>query len=99
MPPTPMHERIIPVLSYTCATAFAGYLALLVMAVLFASSQTALSAAAREAESRVGALETEYYAAIGALNSTDAVGAGLVTPTRVEYVAEDGTPTVTRADR
>ncbi len=91
--------KLIPALSAACALALTAYLGLLATAVLFAASQTELAASVREAESRVGALETQYYAQIASLNEIDAASIGLVLPERVEYVALDGTPTVTRASR
>ena len=95
----PMLSRLIPVMGVMCAALLGIYLVLLTTAVFFAASQTELSLKLREAESRVGSLETEYYAEIARISGVDLYASGLVTPTRTEYVALDGTPTTfTRAE-
>lgn len=94
-----MPNRLISILGTSCLVAVVAYLFLLTAAVFFAASHSQVSAVAREAELRVAALETEYYSAISELNRTDAGVYGLTLPSEVSYVAEDGTPTFTRADR
>lgn len=81
-----------------CAGLLGLYLVLLTTAIFFAASETELSLALREAESRVASLETEYYAEIARISDADLYANGLVTPSRTEYVAADGTPTFTRAE-
>lgn len=94
-----MLSRLIPVMGVMCAVLLGVYLMLLTTAIFFAASQTELSLSLREAESRVGALETEYYAEIARISGADLYANGLVTPTKTEYVAADGRPsTFTRAE-
>ena len=94
-----MPKATVAVLSYSSLAAFVGYLALIATTVFFASVENSLSLEAREAESRIALLETEYYDAIEDLSATDLGSAGLTDPSRVTYVSEDGAPAVTRADR
>ncbi len=93
-----MPPKSIAILSLSCGAVFAAYLALIVATVFFATWQSGLSAAARDSEARIAALETEYFAAIDALQATDLSHVGLHEPTKVEYVAANGTPAVTRAN-
>lgn len=92
-----MSNRLTKILSVLCGIAFGTYMVLFVATIIFASVRTDVSAELRDAQVRVGALETQYYEAIAVLNDTDVTSAGLVVPDDVEYVALDGTPTVTRA--
>lgn len=92
-----MSNRLTKILTVLCSIAFGSYLVLFIATIVFASVRTDLSAELRDAQVRVGALETQYYEAIAILNETDVASAGLVVPEDVEYVALDGTPTVTRA--
>lgn len=92
-----MPNRLIPILSVSCGAVFAGYIALVAATVFFAAWETDLSLSARDAESRIAALETEYYDAIATLNNTDVASAGFHTPGKVEYVAANGKPTFTFA--
>ncbi len=94
-----MPSKTLTILAVVNAVLFAGYVACIATAIFFATLRTELSAAVREAETRVGALETDYYQAIARLNATDIGSIGYVTPNQVVYIALDGTPTFTRADR
>ena len=64
-----------------------------------ASDLAELTAQVRASEIRVGALETEYYQAMSRIDESEIASRGFVTPHNVNYVAVDGTPTLTRADR
>jgi hypothetical protein len=92
-----MPNRLIPVLSLSCATLFAVYVALVVATIFFAALETKLSASMRDTESRISSLETEYYDAIAKLNDTNVLSAGYHQPLSVEYVAANGKPTFTFA--
>lgn len=93
-----MPKNAIAILSLSCGASFAAYLLLVLATVFFASMQTGLALEAREAESRIAALETEYYGAIDRLSGADLASAGLGNPKKVEYVSLHGAPAVTRAD-
>ncbi len=92
-----MPNRLIPILSLSCATLFVAYVALVIATIFFAALETKLAASMRDAESRIASLETEYYDAIEKLNSTNVASAGFHQPRSVEYVAANGKPTVTFA--
>lgn len=94
-----MPPKTIALLSFSCGTVFAAYIALMIAAVFFAAWENTLAASAREAETRIAALEAEYFAAIDTLQAADLSHIGLAEPSRVEYVAEAGAPAVTRAER
>ncbi len=94
-----MPNKTIPILGFSCAAVFTAYLALVIAAIFFATWETKLSAAAADAESRIAALETDYYDAIAVLNNTNVASAGFARPDRVDYVAENGKPTVTFAPK
>lgn len=94
-----MPNRSITILGFSCATVFTAYIGLVIATVFFATWETQLAASAGDAESRIAALETEYYAAIASLNSTNVASAGFGRPARVEYVAENGKPTFTFAPK
>lgn len=94
-----MPPKTIALLSVSCGSVCAAYLALMIAAVFFAAWENTLSSSARDAEMRIAALETEYFAAIDTLQGADLATIGLAEPSRVEYVAEAGTPAVTRATR
>lgn len=93
-----MPKNTITILSVTCGVLVFMYVALIGVAIFFATLRTELGAEVRQAETRVAALETKYYEAIAKLNATDVTALGYVSPTQVGYVALDGTHTVTRAD-
>lgn len=94
-----MPNKTIPILGFSCGAVFTAYIALVIAAIFFATWETQLAAAAGDAESRIAALETEYYDAIADLNTTNVASAGFGHPSRVEYVAENGKPTVTLAPK
>lgn len=94
-----MPPKTIAILSLSCGSLFTAYIALMIATVFFATWQTGLAAAARDAETRIAALETEYFEAIDTLGAADMHAKGLGEPARVQYVAANGTPSVTRADR
>lgn len=92
-----MSNRLIPLLSISCSILIGVYLVLVATTIFFAAWETKLSASVRASESRIVALETEYYAAIDAINTTNLASAGYTRPKSVEYVNQTGSPTVTFA--
>ncbi|HYD93606.1 MAG TPA: hypothetical protein VEB18_04120 [Candidatus Paceibacterota bacterium] len=92
-------SRAITYLSFSCAALVVAYLALVATTIFFATLRTDRMVSLRELESKVSALETEYYDAIAHLSATDVIAQGYVTPTSVEYVMSSGAPAVTRAGR
>lgn len=94
-----MPNKTITILAVTTMALLAGYVACMATAIFFATLRTELTAQVRASEIRVGALETEYYQAIGRIDESEVALRGFVTPNNVNYVAVDGTPTLTRADR
>lgn len=94
-----MPSKTITALSVLSICMLVAYVACIATAMFFATVRTELSASVRQVETRVGALETDYYDAITRLNAMDVTSIGYVTPDDVEYVALDGSPTVTRANR
>lgn len=95
----PMPNRAITYLSISCGVLLTAYVALVAVTIYFATMRTELTSALRDLESNVSALETDYYGAISKLDAIDVTSAGFVTPLKVGYIAENGTPTFTRADR
>lgn len=93
-----MPKNAVAVLSLSCGATLTAYIALIIATVFFASLQTGFAHEAREAESRIAALETEYYDAIDRLSGADLALRGLHEPRRVEYVSLGGAPSFTRAD-
>jgi hypothetical protein len=94
-----MPPKTLTALSVLSVALLAGYIALVATAMFFATLRTELTAELQEAETRIGALETRYYDAIAELNATDVFSIGYVAPLEVGYIAQNGTPVVTRADR
>lgn len=94
-----MPNKTITILSFSCGAVFTAYLALVIAAIFFATWETKLAASAGDTESRIAALETEYYDAIATLNGTNIASAGFHKPEHVEYVAENGKPTFTFAPK
>ena len=92
-------NRTITFLSVGCGALVAAYVALVAVTVFYATVRTDHMMEARSMESRVAALETEYYDSISRLSATDVTAEGYVTPQAVEYVAALGAPAVTRAAR
>jgi hypothetical protein len=87
-----MPTRIIPVLSFSAGGLVLVYLGLIVTTVLFATWQTQAASSIRDAQATIGMLETQYYASIGTLDSTDPATLGFVHPSQVEYVAAANLP-------
>ena len=92
-----MPNKIIPILGLSCAAVFAGYIVLVIATVFFATWETELASSASLAESRIAALEAEYFDAIAVVSTTNVASAGYHAPERVEYVAANGNPTFTLA--
>ncbi|HRH24483.1 MAG TPA: hypothetical protein PK109_02760 [Candidatus Paceibacterota bacterium] len=92
-----MPHKTIPILGFSCALLFAGYIVLVIATVFFATWETELASSASLTESRIAALETEYFDAIATLSETNVASAGYNHPERVEYVAANGKPTFTLA--
>lgn len=95
----PLPNRAITVLALACGALAVAYLALMMTTIFFATLRTERMAAVRELESSVSSLEGRYYDAIASLSATNVSAEGYVTPSAVEYVSAQGSPTVTRADR
>jgi hypothetical protein len=87
-----MPTRTIPVLSVSASILLVAYLALVVTTVVFASWQTQAASSIRDAEASIGMLESQYYASVAQLDSTDPATLGFVHPTNVQYVASAGVP-------
>jgi len=87
-----MPTRIIPVLSVSVGALFVVYLGLVVTTVLFATWQTQALSSIRDGQAAIGMLETQYYASIGTLDSTNPYSLGFVRPAHVEYVAASDLP-------
>lgn len=85
-------------LSISAVVLLVAYIACMATAIFFATLRTELTAQVRDAEIRVGSLETRYYDAIARIQSTDMLSRGFVTPQSVGY-AKNGILTLTRADR
>ena len=94
-----MPNKTLTYLSISGIVLLVLYVGLIGTAIFFATLRTELSASLRETETRVGALETEYYQALSRLNATDVESIGYVTPVNVAYIARDGVSAVTRASR
>lgn len=90
--------RLIPFLSATTALLGMLYLALVAGAVFYAGAENSLRAEARATEMRVATLESEYYDLMEALGDVEPSSFGLVTPARVVYISEDGSPALSRAE-
>lgn len=93
-----MTTRFIPFLSLLAAALGTVYLVLMAGTVFFAGMENSLRAEARLAEARVAALEAEYYDRMDLIATADPASYGLVNPSRVVYVEEDGSPALSRAD-
>ena len=87
-----MPSRTIPVLATSTAVLFLAYLVLVITTILFATWQTQASSAISDSQAAIGALETQYYASVGSLDSTNPYSLGFVQPTQVEYVAAANLP-------
>lgn len=94
-----MPSKTITILAVTAGALLVAYVACMATAIFFATLRTELTAQVRASEIRVGALETEYYQAMSRIDESEIASRGFVTPHNVNYVAVDGTPTLTRADR
>lgn len=90
MPSIP--SRTIPVLSFTVGILLLAYMALVVVTVVFATWQTDATSSISDAQAAIGTLESQYYASIGSLDSTDPATLGYVQPKDVEYVAASNLP-------
>lgn len=87
-----MPSRTIPVLSVSVGILFIAYVALVIVTILFATWQTQAASSISDAQATIGTLEAQYYASIGALDSTNPYSLGFVQPTQVEYVAAMNLP-------
>lgn len=87
-----MPSRTIPVLSLSVGVLLFAYMALVVTTIVFATWQTQAASSISDAQAAIGTLETQYYASIGALDSTNPYSLGFVQPTQVEYVAAANLP-------
>lgn len=92
-----MPKHTITIVGSTVFTLFMGYVALVGVAVFFATLRTDLSSKMGALESEVAALETQYYDAISRLGAADVYAEGFVVPLEVSYVSFGGEPTLTRA--
>lgn len=74
------------------------YVGLMASTIFFATWQTQLTRGIMDTRSRILVLETQYYAAIAKIDSTDPSSLGLVAPANVDYVVAKRAPSLTRAD-
>ena len=87
-----MPTRTIPLLSAAAGTLLLTYMALVVVTILFATWQTQAASSISDAQAAIGSLETQYYASVGALDSTDPTTLGFVQPAQIVYVAAANMP-------
>ena len=81
-----MSDRLIPALSVSCGALTVLYVTMVVTTIFFASWQTEAMSSVRNAESRIGTLEANYYSAIDHASSINPSTLGFVAPTHVLYV-------------
>ncbi|HEV7121478.1 MAG TPA: hypothetical protein VGN56_01470 [Candidatus Paceibacterota bacterium] len=87
-----MPSRTIPVLSVAVGAMLLAYMALVVTTIVFATWQTQAASSISDAQATIGTLESQYYASIGSLDSTNPYSLGFVQPKQVEYVAAANLP-------
>ncbi len=82
-----MPDRTITFLGYALAGLLSVYVVLVIATVSFATMQTELALSVRDTESRIGVLETHYYAQVGMISATDPHTLNLSKPAKVSYAA------------
>jgi hypothetical protein len=93
-----MPERLNTYLGSLAGLMLVAYLALVIGTIFLANVQTELADSVSDAEASIGALETQYYAAIASVNAEDPATFGFVVPAKKEYArAAASLPTLTRA--
>lgn len=69
-----------------------AYIALVIVTVAFAAVETKLALDVRDTESRIGMLETKYYAQVSELAATDPSAMHLSAPDSVTYATRVPAP-------
>jgi hypothetical protein len=88
---------MIPILAFFSAVVFIAYIALVIAAVVFANAQTTLSAEVRDRQTRISALEMQYYGDISRISDTNVASLGYRAPVKAQYVEAVGSPAVSLA--
>ena len=81
-----MSDRLIPALSVSCGALTVLYVTLVVSTIFFATWQTAAMSSVRNAESQIGSLESNYYAAMDHASTLSPATLGFVAPVEIKYV-------------
>jgi hypothetical protein len=89
--------RLNSLLTLLVGALLAAYVALVVVTVVFAAVQTKLAQHVQEQRMEISKLETSYFAAIAALDTTDPYALGYVKPHSVQYVSAAKLPNLTFA--
>ncbi len=90
--------RPIPFLSLIAGFLVAGYVALMIATVLFATLQTQLAQEVQQKHMQIASLERAYYEKVAELEATDPRSLGYVTPAHVTYVSATQIPNLTFAN-
>lgn len=89
-----MPDRTISFLSFVAGGCLCAYIALVVVTVTFAAVETKLALDVRDTESRIGMLETKYYAQVSELAATDPATMHLSAPGSVTYATRAPLPSL-----
>lgn len=87
-----MPDRTLSILGVIASSLAACYVVLMITTVTFATWQTELSLAAREAETAISMLESRYYDEVGTLAATDPSSMSLGKPRAVRYAVQAAAP-------
>lgn len=90
-------SNFLTMLRFVFGTSVAVYVVLVVVTIHFASIQSDLLSSIASTESRIGALESKYYAKIDQVSAMNPGELGFVTPTQKLYARAEAAPTLTRA--
>ncbi len=83
----------------TAGSLFAVYVALVVVAVVYATVETKLSGTIGDTQTKITLLESSYYASVTHLDTMNPYAEGYVKPTHIEFVAAATNPALSFASR